>query len=136
MLGKKENFPWEMSSDFAMAWRDLSWQKFEKHLLVMKNLLTSRGAKLVVVAVPYAPQLERSNLELDRDYTLFPQIQLKDICKMIQVPLLDLHPIFSTSSCTKLFIDNIHLTDEGHHVAAVSVFNFLERQGLLPKKTK
>jgi hypothetical protein len=47
-------------------------------------------------------------------------------------PFLDLAPAFEAHAGTRLYVDGIHLTREGHEIAVRELLGRLEREGMLP----
>ena len=125
-------FPWMDQSDFATAWHEASWDDTREHLMAIRDLLKQIESQFVIVAVPYGPQLRQDLLELDSAFTTRPQRMLEDITRELQIPFLDLHPVFVANRDKRLFTDGIHLTDEGHKLVESELMQFLIMEQLAP----
>jgi lysophospholipase L1-like esterase len=123
---------WERDLHFKTAWQDSSWPDERATLLAMRDRARSGGASFLVLAVPWEPQLDPAVLAPERDVALKPQRMLADVCAEADVPLLDLAPAFEAHAGTRLYVDGIHLTREGHEIAAREILGRLEREGMLP----
>lgn len=121
---------WEGAGDVGIAWQDRPWIDFEKHLVRMRDLLSNSGSKFAMIVFPIEGQFNESD-----DYVLKPQRLLKGLCDRYDVPCLDLFPSFyeRQEQGVDLFQDGMHLSEEGHRLAAEEILEFLAAQGLLTK---
>jgi lysophospholipase L1-like esterase len=126
-------FPWEGDAGYFRAWEDESWGEFNAHLLGMRDKLQQIGARLMVLAVPYKPQLDQALLDQDARYTLKPQRWLARLTTEAGVPWLDLFPAFMAHREQPLYRDDVHLTSVGHALVVQELWQFLDRQGLLAR---
>ncbi|MBN1587179.1 MAG: hypothetical protein JW937_07105 [Candidatus Omnitrophica bacterium] len=125
---RQDAFPWENRPDMANAWKPEKWEEFGVLLEEMKSVAAQRGAKLCVVSVPFEPQLDAGLLRRNREYVLLPQSQMDTLCTRLNVPLLDLFPVFfQPETGSALFRDGIHLTEAGHRLAADKIAGFLNQ---------
>jgi lysophospholipase L1-like esterase len=128
--------PWEGDPEFGPAWRPETWPAEREQILAIQAAVRSAGARLLVLAVPYEPQLEPGLLARDRDLALFPQARLASICAEAGIPFLDLAPAFESHAEANpreaLFRDRIHLTPAGHAIAGATLFERLCTERLLP----
>ena len=99
-----------------------------------KIIATARAASLpmVIVCAPFEDQ-----------FSLFPpkapppQEILAAFAQENGIPFLDLLPVFRNYIAKQgvnpsaLFWDPVHFSAVGHDVAAVAIYNFIERQGWL-----
>jgi len=104
---------------------------------------SSRGARTAIVLVPARFQLDpaeyqrmhaevsRFGFELDVDGA---SARFRQSYAPLELPLLDLLPAFRAAPHpSRLFFERtVHLTPEGHEVAAGAIVQFLEDQGLVP----
>jgi lysophospholipase L1-like esterase len=129
-------FSWESREDVNTAWKDESWEAQEEYLKEMQGILIQKGGKLAVVIFPFEPQLDDGLLASNYNYTLKPQRELTKICDRHAIPCLDLFQEFHTAKQqgVKLYTDGIHLTDEGHRLAAALIYRFLGQNALYPLK--
>jgi lysophospholipase L1-like esterase len=126
-------FPWDCAYDFHIAWKDEPWAQFDGYLSELKALVHARRGKFAVIIVPYEPQLDLFKRVSDSQYVLKPQIKLRNLCEKHALPCLDLFTAFRTKSeeGIRLFRDGIHLNEEGHRLAAETIYTFLHEQDLL-----
>lgn len=111
-------YPWEKYPGFPRAWRDDSWLLAEEELGQIAALTRSVGARLVVMIVPFGPQLTPELLANERDYTLLPQRRLRALCEREGAEVVDLFAAFEQNGGGALFYDLVHLTAAGHKLAA------------------
>jgi lysophospholipase L1-like esterase len=131
-------FPWEAQPDFNIAWKDYSWRFYEGQLREMVELLSRRKTRLVVMVVPYEPQLLARNRRDRRDYVLRPQTTLSELCRKYGVPYLDLYSRFEQAydRGDTLYRDGVHLSQEGHRLTSAELLRFLDERALLPVAAK
>jgi lysophospholipase L1-like esterase len=124
------HYPWEDIPDFNVAWKDATWPAYEELLRTMRQRLGS--ARLVVVAVPFEPQLLLRH-DSRPEYVRKPQRLLGDLCREHRVPFLDLYPTFSQAydAGQTLFRDGVHLVEAGHRLASSAILDFLAANRLL-----
>ncbi len=127
-------FPWQHDPAFAAAWRDDSWALVDSEIGAMHQLLQSRSVPLLVLAVPFEPQLRDESRLRDRAYTEKPQARLAALCAARGLPLLDLLPVFLAHRDEALFVDAIHLTPRGHQLVAERLLARLHAEHLLPPR--
>lgn len=131
-----EVHPWESEPDFGPAWRSETWPAVREEIAAIHRISRAAGARLLVVAVPYAPQLDAGLLERERSYVLDPQARLGAICAEDGIPFLDLAPAFEAhlreTGSLPLFRDKVHLTAVGHALAERVLLDRLVEEGLLP----
>jgi len=119
-------FPWDVDPGYAPAWHEASWPAFAEHLASMRDSLKAIGASLVVLAVPYEPQLRDDLLAADEAYTLMPQREIARIAGELGVPYLDLFTAFHAHRSERLYDDDgLHLRQPGHEVVAAELQRFL-----------
>jgi lysophospholipase L1-like esterase len=128
--------PWESEPDFGPAWRPETWPAMREEIAAIHRIARSAGAKLLVLAVPYEPQLDAGLLARERSYVLDPQSRLSAICAEEQIPFLDLEPTFEAHvrepDAAPLFRDKVHLTPAGHALAERLLLERLVAEGMLP----
>ncbi len=128
--------PWESEPDFGPAWRPETWPAERAEILAIQAATRNTGARLVVMAVPYEPQLEPALLAREREYALAPQARLASICADAAIPFVDLAPAFESARAAHtgdpLFRDRVHLTPAGHAIAAGALRDRLCAESLLP----
>lgn len=131
----ESKFGWEGAPDVSIAWQDRPWIDFETHLVRMKDLLSNSGSKLAMIVFPIEAQFNGSFSSEDYDYVLKPQRVLKGLCDRYAVPCLDLYQSFHDRQKhgVDLFQDGLHLSEDGHRLAAEEILAFLAAQGLLTK---
>lgn len=120
-------WPWSWAPDFVPAWQQEPWDRFADQLQELQGIVGGHGGRLAVIMAPYAPQLIARVVDRDRDYVLSPQRRMREACERAGVPLLDLYPAFDATLDTRLFVDPVHFSDEGHDVAAEAAGPFLDR---------
>jgi lysophospholipase L1-like esterase len=128
--------PWESEPDFGPAWKEETWPAERAEILAIQAETRAADARLLVLAVPYEPQLEPSLLARERDLALAPQAHLASVCRDAAIPFLDLAPAFESARTAHpsepLFRDRVHLTAAGHAVAAAALRDRLCAERLLP----
>jgi lysophospholipase L1-like esterase len=124
--------PWESLPDFCAAWKDDTWIDTRTHLLAMRELAASTSARLLVIAVPFEPQLDPGLLSRDSEGTLKPQRMLRALCAEAGVPFVDLHPAFLARRGDTLYVDRVHLSPLGHEIAARELLERFAEERLLP----
>ena len=128
--------PWESEPDFGPAWKPETWPAEREEILAIQRISREAGARLLVLAVPYEPQLDPGLLERERGYVLEPQTRLAAICAEEGIPFLDLEPAFEAHlrepGAAPLFVDKVHLTPEGHALTERLFFARLVEEQLLP----
>jgi len=125
-------FPWMNQPAFANAWRKEAWDDTRKHFLAIRDSLEKTNARFIVVAAPYESQLRQDLLELDKEFTTTPQRMLKTMTSELNIPFLDLHPVFAVNSHKCLFRDGIHLANAGHRLVKDELVQFLTSESLVP----
>jgi lysophospholipase L1-like esterase len=128
-------YPWEPYPGFPQAWQDESWEYARGQLEAIRDLTAGAGGRLVVMSVPFGPQLEPELLASEREYTTKPQRKLRQLCAELNVPLLDLFDLFEKNGGPDLFYDLVHLVPEGHRLVSEALVQRLESDGLLPAAT-
>lgn len=126
-------FPWDGSLDFVMGWRDEGWDLFRSEFDQIRKAVESIDGRLSVVVFPFAPQFREDLLEEDADYVLKPQRTLKQICDEADVPLLDMYSTLRDNGGWDLLPDRIHLSKEGHVIAADALYDDLLQNQLVPE---
>jgi lysophospholipase L1-like esterase len=131
-------FEWEARADFSIAWKDYSWVEYEENFQRMVHLTRQHGIKLVVVIVPFEPQLFHAlTLEGQPErlgYVTRPQRSVIAVAEKYGVPYLDLLPAYLPEYARggRFFRDGIHLNPEGHAYTARRVLRFMSETDLLP----
>jgi hypothetical protein len=121
-----EQYPWDKYPGFPQAWRDESWALVEEELGRIVELSVAAGARVMVLIVPFGPQFEDDFLATERDYATRPQTRLREMCERQGVEVIDLLPAFEKNGGAKLFYDLVHMTAEGHRLAAEALAPSLE----------
>ena len=113
--------------DFNAAWKDYSWGLYEAQLKQLLAMVQGK-AKLVIMMVPYEPQL-LARADANQAFVRKPQRMLAALCKKYGVPCLDLFEAFSAEHerKEKLYIDGIHLNYAGHQLVFSQLMRFLPR---------
>ena len=109
-----------------------SMGRYEKTFLAIRDSLEKTNARFIVVAAPYESQLRQDLLELDKEFTTTPQRMLKTMTSELNIPFLDLHPVFAVNSHKCLFRDGIHLANAGHRLVKDELVQFLTSESLVP----
>jgi len=112
--------------DWGGSFSPKAWEKLELLLEEFARLSREHGFQFVLVVFPVRAQVETAPLF---DY---PQQRLSQIARTLNVPCLDLLPLFRTDfeknkmKEDRLFYDHCHLTGRGHQVAAQAIYRFLK----------
>ena len=110
-------------SDWGGAWSPHMWEFVRPLFAELKRLSEQRGFKVVVLGFPVRPQVESEGLY---DY---PQRRLAEMMEDLDMPLLDLLPLFRKEYRTateELFYDRCHHTPQGNNIIAEKVYQFLD----------
>ena len=113
--------------DWGGSFSPRVWKKLEMLLEEFARLAQEHGFQFVLVAFPVRAQVETAPLF---DY---PQQRLSQIARTLNVPCLDLLPVFRTDfeknkkEGDRLFYDHCHLTGRGHQIAAQAIYRFLKQ---------
>ena len=124
-----------------------AWHLTEAIIAELRAAVEADGGQFAVVIIPAREQVYPAEWEqtvarnidmaaLDWDLTL-PNQQLHTLLTRQQIPFLDLLPTFTTATQqdqTKrlYFIHDGHWTAAGHALAAETIFEFINREGLGP----
>jgi lysophospholipase L1-like esterase len=109
-------------SDWGSAWSEGAWDRMAPVFRELKRQSQLHGFELVFVMFPVRQQVQADFLY---DY---PQRQLADLARELEVPMLDLLPPLreaDAQSNEPLFYDHCHHTPQGQHVIANSIHAFL-----------
>ena len=123
-------YPWEKYPGFALAWSDDGWGTFEEQLAAIKTLTVGRGGQLVVMMIPFGPQLEENFLARDRAYVLKPQNIMASLCDKYGIPLLDMFDDMEKGGGRELYYDVAHLSSKGHQVVGDALLQYLAENDL------
>ena len=118
-------FTFNYRSDTYTAWKDYAWRKESELIDEMNELLKKKGIKFVIVSFPLSEQLNDKNLQLNREYVLFPQKKLKELCNSYKIPYLDLTDAIYRNGGTRLYNDYFHLNLRGNDIVARVITDFL-----------
>jgi SGNH hydrolase-like domain, acetyltransferase AlgX len=137
------SFEWTILRDPPRTyWLDVAWPLFGSYLADVCATAESVGAPTVVMAIPQMAQFDDDMLtrtmadfrfsEQEVDWNR-PQQQLNALAERLDLPVLDLLPIFrARSDRANLYLrQDTHLTALGHQVAAQQLAEFLRRGGWL-----
>ncbi|MHC5064734.1 MAG: SGNH/GDSL hydrolase family protein [Planctomycetota bacterium] len=131
-FGWREGFIFDYRPDVCTAWQDEPWTEIEVQVTEMAELCRQKGASFFVVSFPYAYQYLEEYLDKDRDYVLKPQARLREICRKLGVPFLDLYDQLSNDGFIE---DGIHLTADGRTKTSAAIAAFLKTNRILPAAT-
>jgi len=120
---RKANNSWAKRPDVGSAWSEAGWSYYRDELKLIETKLGE--IPLVVVAVPYKPQLTSSEPD-----ALFPQEHLSELCQQTNTALLDLTPDFQLRD-DPLYNDQLHLNKEGHALVAEKLKSYLQSNALI-----
>ena len=124
-------FPWQDQIDMRTSWEEEPWDNTEYYLAEIEKLLTISGAKFMIVIFPLEAQLSEDLLAKNYDYVVKPQSRFMHICKIHEIPCLDLFSTFHQRSHDKhLYKDGLHLSEDGHRIAAAEILQFGEERTL------
>jgi lysophospholipase L1-like esterase len=119
-------------------------QKTQKILLETRDFIHSIGAEMVIVIVPLTFEIGRSEWEkgqfghlyrdefFNKNMHKFSTI-FTEFGKVEEIHTLPLLPIFRKSKKKLYYVRDPHWNKEGHLLAAESIYNFLEKKGLVAK---
>lgn len=108
--------------DWGAAWREESWVLIEEKLAGMRQLCLANGASIVVVLFPVSVQMELA----DRfSSATFPQRRAAEVCGRLNIPLLDLLPVYLENKDKAILADQCHLTSVGNRIVSVAIAGFI-----------
>jgi lysophospholipase L1-like esterase len=81
----------------------------------------------MIVVFPISNQVDNRFLKIDREYVLFPQKRIGEICKSYGIPFLDLTEALYKGGGPRLFKGFLHLSPEGNDIAARKITDFLSK---------
>jgi lysophospholipase L1-like esterase len=103
--------------DWGAAWSEESWSIVSHELELVRGWCAARGVQLGVFYLPVHVQIEGSK------QMPYPGRMLGGICENLQLPFHDTVPVLR--GCTDCFIDQCHLTPEGHRRVAAGLQEWL-----------
>ena len=124
----QSGYPWMRAPGFNLAWIEQSWPLVEEELGAIQQLVARVHGDLLVVAVPFGPQLDPQLLANEREYVLKPQRLLAEVCARLDVELMDLFEDFHAVDGERFFYDMIHMANEGHNVVVEALNPYLEER--------
>lgn len=110
--------------DWGAAWVEESWDAVSHELELIRRWCGVRGVKLGVFYLPVHVQIEGSR------QMPYPSRMLGSICKDLRIPFYDTVPVLD--SCRACFIDQCHLTLEGHRRIAAGLLEWLCEEFSIP----
>lgn len=136
-LTKGPFFPFDHKDDFYLAWKEYAWKKERELVREMNDLLKERGIQFVIMAFPVRDQVDDQYLNLNRDYVLFPQRKLREVCSDYGIPFWDLTETIYESGGAVLFKnDGIHLNQSGNDVIARELTVYLSSRSYVTGQTQ
>ncbi len=115
----------ENAFDFGGAWSESGTREFQEGIKELKSFAEQRSIPLYGALFPVAFQVDSKAL-YDQ-----PQVKLMEISKELQLPAIDLLPVFRGARGENLFFDQCHLTENGHAAVAAELQRWLKEQ-LMP----
>jgi len=110
----------EARFDWGAAWYSESWTIVEEELMRIQSICSEMGADLMVAYFPV-------NIQIEGQFTpTEPQQRLEAICRIVDVPFVDLTPALHTH--TGMFLDQCHLTVDGHAVVASKLMEYIRKE--------
>ena len=129
-------YPWDKYPGFPMAWKENGWDVFEDQLQAINEMVEAKGGRVLLMMVPFGPQLSTEFLAEDRDYVTRPQTAMANICERTGVDLLDLFSEMEGHPSQELFYDTLHLTSKGHQLVADSLSRHLAESKFVARSKK
>ncbi len=105
-----------------------NWEASASAITELSDLCHEKGIRLAVVAFPIEPQLRGDYAPESAE----PQGRLRDLCSEIGIPFVDLLGSFREARDMPIYIDQIHLTEIGHALAARETVRRLQAYWLPP----
>ena len=112
--------------DFGAAWLPSVWPGVAVEIKRLARICADGQARPAVLILPVSIQAESGVAD---DY---PQQRMKEICKSLGIPVLDLLPLFRAHAAERLFFDQCHLTPHGAALAADAVARWIDGERLVP----
>ncbi|MEM6673250.1 MAG: hypothetical protein AAF726_10415 [Planctomycetota bacterium] len=115
---------------------EAGWAKLEELVVAIHGRAEERGADLAMVVFPRSIQIDDSHFEFYRRLTFHldertigsrvPQDRLAALCAKLDVPMLDLLPVFADREGEQLYLENDdHLNREGNRLSAREIGVFV-----------
>ncbi|HUT56218.1 MAG TPA: SGNH/GDSL hydrolase family protein [bacterium] len=114
------------SDDFGAAWLPSVWPGVAGQIQRLSRICAERHARPAVLIFPVSIQAESSVAD---DY---PQQRMKELCKALGIPVLDLLPLLRAHAAEPVFIDQCHLNPRGSALAAADVARWIKEAQLMP----
>ena len=89
-LGLSPYYSFENRDDFYLAWKSYGWADVEMLIGKIRQQLSDRNIPLIIAIFPVNDQVDDEYLNRDRDYVLYPQRRIKQICEKYDIPYIDL----------------------------------------------
>jgi len=124
-LGLSPYYSFENRDDFYLAWKSYGWADVEILIEKMRQQLSDRNIPLIIAIFPVRDQVDDEYLNKDRDYVLYPQRRIKQICEKYDIPYMDLTFALYQGGGRALFADYLHLKKEGNDIVAVEFKQYL-----------
>ena len=124
-IRKYPYFPFEDRTDFYLAWKEYGWNATKALIGEMNELLREKNIPIIVVIYPITNQVDEKYMMIDKDYALYPQKRIKQICKYYHIPFLDLQASIYKNGGTELYQDFLHMNNKGNDIIAEVVTQFL-----------
>lgn len=108
--------------DYGVAWSDSAWERMGSCFREFQRQARTHGFKLLIVAFPIRGQVVV-------DYVFdYPQRKLAEVAREIDVPFLDLLPLFRDAcreTPDQVFYDHCHHTPYGSELIAAWILPFI-----------
>ncbi|MFC2061493.1 SGNH/GDSL hydrolase family protein [Elusimicrobiota bacterium] len=103
----------EADLDWGSAWEPEGWEKIKFYLEEIRKLCIKKDVKLVVFCFPAEFQVYS---EVDWAGMDYPQEQLRDICRTLEIPCFDLLPYLREYGRRRIFADQCHYKAAGNNI--------------------
>lgn len=115
----------EADLDWGAAWQEDSWKVVEQKINEIKRLSIEKGFKFIIVCLPVSFQVYTEFIDD------FPQRHLVSIAGKEGISFIDMLPVFRKNNDKPLFYDHCHLNEEGQHLVAEELSEYIILHKLL-----
>lgn len=120
----------ELNNTCLAAYLPGAWARYREEIGPALEKI-AEGRAVVLAPVPARPQLEALNRGGDPETVLSPQRRLEELARKLEIEYLDLLPAFREEEGAgndPLFLDDLHLSPEGHRRLAEWLWPRLRRK--------
>ena len=103
----------------------LRWSDTQKQLIEIARVLAAKNIPLIVIVFPMQQEIAEKQTDDSLNHLL-------PIAGQVSFVVFDLYPAFVKHAAESLFLDPVHLSQQGHEIAARSIFELIIQNDFLP----